>query len=370
VPERARAVVLVEPERLELRLLPVPEVGPDTALVRIESSGVCGTDLDFYHGHIAPGPAQPTDFRYPLVLGHEPVGVVEQIGPVAARRWGVDVGDRVTANYYTCGVCESCRQGREDRCIDVVAGFGRTCLDVWPALWGSWAEYLYLPPMARVARFTRPLPASTAALYNAFGGAWAWSVERSGLEPGQSVAILGPGQRGLAAIVATKDAGAGLVAVVGRGRHPYKLDLARMLGADVVVNSDLEDPVAAVAEATGGGVDVVVDLAPDPATFALAVALARRGGVVVAAASKRGRPVTAWCPDPILDKGLTVIGAYGQSDRAKREGIRLVECGDYPVDRLVTHTFPLERAAEALATLEGADPTAAAMNVVLVPRAA
>ena len=63
--------------------------------------------LDFYHGHIAPGPAQPKDFRYPLVLGHEPVGVVEQIGPVAARRWGVEAGDRVTANYYTCGVCES-----------------------------------------------------------------------------------------------------------------------------------------------------------------------------------------------------------------------------------------------------------------------
>jgi threonine dehydrogenase-like Zn-dependent dehydrogenase len=363
-------VVLVGPDQLELRRLPLPEIGPDTALVRIESSGVCGTDLDFYHGDIAPGPAQPPDFRYPLVLGHEPVGVVERIGPEAAQRWGVNAGDRVTANYYTCGVCEACRRGREDFCVDVVAGFGRTCLDVWPALWGSWADYLYLPPMSRVARFTRPLPASTAALYNAFGGAWAWSVERSGLRPGQSVAILGPGQRGLAAIVATKDAGAGLVAVVGRGRHPYKLDLARTLGADVVVNSDAEDPVAVVCDATGGGVDVVVDLAPDPATFALAVRLARRGGVVVAAASKRGRPLASWCPDPILDSGLTVIGAYGQSDRAKREGIRLVECGRYPVERLVTHTFPLERAAEALATLEGSDPTAHAMNVVLVPGAA
>jgi threonine dehydrogenase-like Zn-dependent dehydrogenase len=363
----ARAVVLLGKDRLEMQDFPLPHIGDDEALVRIEASGVCGTDLDFFHGELSPGPTQPKDFTYPLILGHEPVGVIEQIGRRAAQRWGVDVGDRVTANYYTCGKCKACLAGRLDSCTDEIAGFGRTPTALAPSLWGSWSEYLYLPPPSSVAKFTQPLPATTAALYNAFGGAWAWSVERSGLQPGQSVAIIGPGQRGLAAIVATRDHGADFVAVVGRGRNPYKLDLARFLGADLAVNADVEDPVQVIRDATNGGVDVVVDLTPDLSTFPLAMLLARRGGTVVEASRKRGKNLESWCPDVIIERSLTVVGAYGQSERAKREGIRLVESGNYPVERLVTHTFRLEDASEALATLEGLYPDRQAVNVVLTP---
>ena len=363
----SRAVVLTRPGRLDLQVLPRPAIGDDDALLRIEASGLCGTDVDYFDGAVAPGPGQPDDFRYPFVLGHEPVGRIEEIGAAAARRWGVKVGDRVTANYWTCGTCAACRAGRQDRCDRPRAGIGRTTTSVAPGLWGSWADLLYLPPQASVARFSMDLDAPVAALYNAFGGAWAWTVERAGLRPGQSVAIIGPGQRGLAAILAAHDHGADLVVMVGRGRHPHKLDLARRLGADLVIDADVDDPRQRVLDATGDGVDVVVDLAPDPTTFALGLTLLRRNGTFVSASAKRGRPLTDWCPDVILERGLTVIGAYGQSDRAKHEGIRLVEGYAELVAPMVTHVFPLEQAEEAIDTLAGRRPDRRAVNVMLVP---
>lgn len=361
----SKAMVLVDKERFEMREFPLPEIGDDDALMRMEASGMCGTDLDYYYGYKRPGPGQPKEFQYPFIPGHEPVGVIEKIGPKASARWKVKAGDRVTASYFTCGKCEACKSGRQESCQEPVAGIGKCAVAVPPALWGSYSQYMYIAPMADVARFNKPLPAHVAALFNPLAGAWAWAVERSGLKPGQTIAIIGPGQRGLAAIIAAKDHGASFVAMVGRGRNPYKLDLARDLGADMVVNQDKEDPVAAVRKATGAGVDVAVDLTPDPTSFPQALTLLKRGGVMVEAGLKRGGTIERWCPDIVQHNNLTVVGAYGQSKRAKFEGIRLVESGKYPVERLVTHTFPLEKTAEALETLAGKYPERKAMNVVL-----
>ena len=364
--KRVRAAVLLKPERFEIRDFPMPEIGEDDGLLRLEASGMCGTDLDYYYGHRRPGPGQPKDFQYPYIPGHEPVGIVEKIGAKASARWGVKAGDRVTVSYYTCGKCAPCLAGRQESCQTPVAGIGKASITVPPSLWGSYAEYMYIPPMANVNKFNKPMPAHLAVLYNSFGGAWAWTVERPNLQPGQSVAILGPGQRGLAAIAAAKDHGASFVAVIGRGRNPYKLDLAKDMGADLVVNLDKEDPVAAVRKATGAGVDVVVDLTPDSSSFAQGLEMAKRGGTFVEAGLKRGPIGSDWNPYIIQNKNLTVLGAYGYSRRGKMEGIRLIESGKYPLERLVTHTFPLEKIAEALETLAGKYPERKAMNVVMV----
>ena len=363
----ARAAVLMAPQKMEVREFPLPEIGDDDALLRLEVCGMCGTDLDYFFGDKRPGPGQPKDFQYPFIPGHEPVGVIEKIGSKASARWGVRVGDRVSAQYYTCGQCKNCTSGRQESCQDPPAGLGKASTNLAPSLWGGYAEYMYIPPLANVFKFSKPVPARTAALFNSMSGGYAWAVERPGLKPGQTIAIIGPGQRGLGSVVAAREFGASFIAVIGRGRNPYKLDMARTLGADLVVNLEQEDPVAAVMKATGTGVDVAVDLTPAPENIDVAMRMAKRGGIVVEVGLKRGQAIKEWCPDILVSKNLTVMGAFGQSARAKREGIKIVESGKYPIEQLVTHAFPLEQAAEALRTLAGEFPERKAMNVILIP---
>jgi len=368
--KKGKAAVLVSKEKMEIREYALPKIGKDDALLKLEACGMCGTDLDYYYGNKKPGPSEHKDFQYPFIPGHEPIGTIEEIGAEATKRWGVKAGDRVAVQYYTCGVCKACAEGRQMSCESPIAGIGKAGVHLSPALWGGYAEYMYIPPRAHVFPVSKSLPAKVAGLFNPFAGAFAWTVERSGLKPGQSVAILGPGQRGLASVVAARESGASFIAVVGRGRNPYKLQLARELGADLVVNLEQEDPVAAVKKATrGAGVDIAVDITPAPESFDQAVSMVKRGGTVVEAGLKRGKTIRDWCPDPIQHKNLSVLGAYGVSTTAVRSAIKLVESGKYPIEKLVSHTFPLAKTEEALQTLAGKFPERHAMNVVLLPGA-
>ena len=106
---KSRAIVQTAPKKLEMRELRVPDVTDDTAILRVEACGICGSDLEQYDGVLP--------VRLPLVPGHEPLGVIEKIGDTAARRWGVDVGDRVAVEaLIPCGHCRDCRSGRYQLC--------------------------------------------------------------------------------------------------------------------------------------------------------------------------------------------------------------------------------------------------------------
>ena len=101
MPEKAAAAVMVGPNTMETREIDIPAIGEDDALLRVEAAGVCGTDYEWFQGDL-PVP-------YPLILGHEPLGLIEAIGPVASRRWGVEAGDRVAVrSAYRCGRCAAC----------------------------------------------------------------------------------------------------------------------------------------------------------------------------------------------------------------------------------------------------------------------
>lgn len=119
--------------------------------------------------------------------------------------------------------------------------------------------------------------------------------------------------------------------------------------------------------ATGKGVDIAVDITPAPETFTQALGVIKRGGTVVEAGLKRGAHVDKWCPDVLVNKNATVLGAYGVSPTAVRAAIALVESGKHPIERLVSHTFPLDQIEEALLTLAGSYPERKAMNVILLP---
>jgi len=163
-----RAAVLVDDRRLEVQEFPRPETGPDDGLLRVEASGICGTDVEQYHG-AARSLGQP----YPAVLGHEPVGIVEEVGEVAARRWEVQPGDRVAVEpFFPCGRCEACRDGRYSACSGRPSLYSFVATGVPPSLWGGHAEYLYLHPNSILHKLSPDLPADLAVLFNRWAPGW------------------------------------------------------------------------------------------------------------------------------------------------------------------------------------------------------
>ncbi|MYA20781.1 MAG: alcohol dehydrogenase catalytic domain-containing protein [Chloroflexi bacterium] len=204
-----RAMVLTGPNQIEERRFPRPETDEDSALLRIEASGICGTDYESLSGEYAR--------EYPLILGHEPLGVIEEIGDRAAARWGVEAGDRVVVQpNHGCGACRRCNDGA--RCNFVDGGYGSTPAAVAPALWGGFAEHMYLARGSKLHRVPDGLPLHLAALANPIAAGFGWAVRAGGLQAGDRIAILGAGQRGLASTVA--------VATVGRTSSPSRASRA------------------------------------------------------------------------------------------------------------------------------------------------
>ncbi len=364
LPDTVRAVVQTGPRTLEMREFPRPEIGPDDGLMRVEANGICGSDVEIFRGHLHGRSAQP------FIPGHEPMGIIEEIGERAAERWGVTVGDRVALEVIVpCRSCADCLVGRYQACRNKQHGHGVTPVDVAPHLYGGFAEYLYLAPNAVMHRIDPTLPIDIAAMYNPLGAGVRWAVDLGEVGLGDTVVVLGAGQRGLAAVLAAKAAGARTVIITGLEADRHKLDVAEELGADhtvVVDGPEGRDIVAFVSELTGGRMaDVALDLTPmaaGPITDALTVV--RHGGRVVLAGLKGGGEIPL-NTDLIINRGLTIRGAFGVDAAANEKAIALLESGRFPLERLHTHTFGLDQVAEAIETLAGErdDPTAIHITV-------
>lgn len=168
--DTVRAAVQVAPRQIELREFPRPAIGPDDGLLRVEANGICGSDVEAYRGHLAMG-------RGPTIPGHEPMGIVEEIGDRAAERWGVQPGDRVALEVIVpCRSCHDCLTGRYQACRNRKFGHGVTGIDVPPSLWGGFAEHLYLTPGAVLHKVDKTLPAELAVMFNPLGAGVRWAV--------------------------------------------------------------------------------------------------------------------------------------------------------------------------------------------------
>jgi alcohol dehydrogenase len=196
--------------------------GLDGAVLRVEACGLCGTDHEQFTG-LLPGPG-------PFVPGHESVGVIEAIGPAAADRWQVAVGDRVAVEVFlSCRACDACRAGEYRRCQQhgMLDMYGFVPVDREPGLWGGYATHQYLGRDSLVLPVPSSLDPVLATLFNPLGAGIRWGVTVPGTKAGDVVAILGPGIRGLSAVAACKEAGAGFVMVTGAGeRDAERLALA------------------------------------------------------------------------------------------------------------------------------------------------
>jgi threonine dehydrogenase-like Zn-dependent dehydrogenase len=350
---------------MEVREFPRPQTGPDDGLLRVERCGICGSDVETYLGHMGAG-------RGPSIPGHEPLGIIEEVGEQAARRWGVQVGDRVAVEILIpCRSCDLCLTGNYQACRNKPGAYsGRTPLDKAPTLWGGYAEYLYLHPNAILHKVRNDVPADVAVMFNPLGAGVRWAVHLGGVRLGDTVLILGPGQRGLCAVIAARIAGAGTIIVTGLGKDRSKLELAREFGAQHTINVDEESTVERVRDITRGvGADVILDVTPMASQPVLdALECVRHGGRIVLAGLKGRRPISL-VTDAIIQKAATVVGAYSVDARAYLDAIAIIESGSVPLEKMHTHTFGLEDAGRAIETLAGEVPGESAVHVSIAPGA-
>ena len=190
-----------------------------------------------------------------------------------------------------------------------------------------------------------------------------------GTKIGDTIVILGPGQRGLGSVIAAREAGAAKIIITGLSADERKLALAREFGAHETIDVEREDLVQRVREITGGALaDVVVDVSAystEPVTQAIDIA--RRGGTIVLGGMKGPRPVENFYNDRVVGKELTIHGVFGVDFHAYEPAIRLIESRKYPLEKMHTHTLPLEQAEHAIKLLAREVLGEEAIHIALVP---
>lgn len=346
------AAVKTAIETTELRQFDYPELQPDTGILRVEASGVGGSDPEVY---------RKADHA-PLIMGHENVGTLEAVGPVAERRWGVKAGDRVALHeYLPCWHCEWCMKGDFRLCMEVdffnvkdrlnTLRFGMSTCQIAPHLWGGYAQYMHLPLNTVMHRIPHDMLATHATLAVPFGNGVQWACNDGGAGPGKTVLVFGPGQQGLGCVLAAKAAGSLTVILAGMSRDRSRLDLSLRLGADHAIDVQEQDLEKEVMRITGGrGVDVVVDTTGDPdgSVAAQAIALAAKGAYLSLNGLQQQVPISE-----IKKRYLTVRAPRGRSYAAVELALRYIASGKYPLDEVCSHTFGLAQTHEAILATAG-----------------
>jgi threonine dehydrogenase-like Zn-dependent dehydrogenase len=341
----SRAIVFNGDETWEERDLPVPDPQPGGAILRVEATGLCHSDVDHFRGHVHTS----WGGEFPSIAGHEIVGRIETITPEAAAAWGVREGDRVAVRDIVITPDGTYRIYGHDFSVDEGSG-----------LYGGFAEHLELLPGSTVYRLREDRPAEELTFFEPLSCAVTWVAP---VRQDDVVVVEGPGHMGMATVVAARAAGASTVIVTGTARDRYRLDCALRAGADHAVDVDEHDPVEQVRDLTGGRMaDVVIDAASgNPITVNLAMDLVRPGGHVVVAGMK-DKPLAGFHSDWIPTRRITLHPGAGLDTEG---AVRLINDGQVPTAALLGETFPLERFEEAFALMSRRIPGRDAVRVAL-----
>ncbi|GEO27668.1 putative alcohol dehydrogenase adh [Alicyclobacillus acidoterrestris] len=364
--QQIQAAVMTGSGVTELKRLSLPDIGLDDGLLKIEAAGVCGSDVRHYRAAI----------EEPRILGHENLGRVVALGPIAKERWGVSEGDRVLLEeYLPCGHCYACRTGnfRSCRATDSLLSptairFGSTPLNVGSGLWGGYAEYLYLHPRTVFHHVDEQIPATEAVLALPISNGIEWVTREGQLKSGQTVLILGPGQQGLGCVLAAKLAGARLIIVVGLSRDTKRLEVAKNLGADIVFHGANEDLITLVRDMTHGeGVDMVVDTARgSDETIGIAMAVLKKHGQLILPTGV-AEGITHFPVAQLSKRCLTMRGVRGHSYAAVELAIEIIKSRKYPISEMSTHHFGLDQVDRAIRLTAGEYPEQA-VHVTILPK--
>ena len=310
-----RAAVLTGPQRIELRDAPLPEPAPHEVVVEVASIGICGTDLGIYAGRIP--------VAYPRVMGHEIVGILR------TATAGIDAGGRVLVDPgITCGRCRQCLEGRTNICT--AGGLVGRDRD------GGLREVTTVPA-SNVHALPQELDPATAPLLQVLATC-VHAQRRTPFFPDESVVVLGLGVTGLLHLQLAKLRGAR--PVIGITRSAPKLELARALGADVVIAADGSE-TDAVADALPGAADLVIECVGSVDAFARAMTMVRTGGRILAYGTMT--ETSGELPFyELYHKEISVIGARSARVEDFPFAIEAVASGRVRLDRLVSGRHPLD----------------------------
>jgi threonine dehydrogenase-like Zn-dependent dehydrogenase len=352
--ESVLAAVRVAPSKTEIREFPMPEIPRDGALLKMEVAGICGTDVRLYR--------EPPSSA-PVIMGHENIGYIARTGSEFTRRQGFKEGDLVFLEHYvSCGQCEWCHLGQYRHCENTdwrynpnAIRYGYTSAEVAPHLWGGFAQYVYVPWNAVIHRVPKGVTPELAGLATPMSNGIEWSLFDGGVGYDSTVLIQGPGQQGLSQTVVCKQAGASLVIVTGTSRDGARMEVAKALGADYVIDVQQEDPLARIKEITGGkGVDVVLDCTAGAGTFPILLgveALKRRSGTMVVQGEMAEFP--NFPIGRITAKAITIKSARGHSFKACELALQQLASKRFPLEKLTTHRFGLKDVDLAIRSVGG-----------------
>lgn len=330
-----RAIRKTRPEPgLEVCEVPEPTVGPSDVLIRVKHAGVCGTDL-----HIAEWDEwAQSRLHPPVVVGHEFAGEIVATGDEVPSE--LKVGQLVTAEgHIVCGHCRQCRMGDGHICRNTrIIGVDRD---------GAFAEYIAMPSGNVMG--LNGIPTTTGAIMDPLGNAF-HTVLTGDAVSGGTVLVLGCGPIGCFAVGIARAAGA--AKVIASDINPKRLELARGMGAQALINAANEDVPARVAELTQGeGADLVCEMSGHPDAIRQAFACVRLGGRINLLGLPKGEVPLRLSTDLIF-KGVTVYGVIGRRMfETWHQMQRFLSSGLLDPSPVVTHTFPLEAIHDALAAI-------------------
>ena len=337
--EKMRATVFHSPGHISVDEVPRPRAGAGEAVIRITLTTICGTDLHIVRGEY---PVKPG-----LVIGHEPVGVIEELGDGVT---GYHIGDRVLVGAITpCGQCRACLSGQWSQCghgtdYEAIGGwrFGNT-------INGAQAEYLRVPfAQANLAVIPPSLRDEQVVLLADIASTGFSGAESAEIRLGDAVVVFAQGPIGMSATVGARLMGASLI--IGVDGDPARLRMAQHLGADVVLNYRDVDVVAEVKRLTGGGADVAIEALGTQETFEKALRCLRPGGTLSSLGVYSGKlqiPYDAFAAG-IGDYRIVTTLCPGGKERMRRL-MELVLHGRVDLEPLLTHRFPLADIVEAYA---------------------
>lgn len=328
-----QALVFEGPNHIALREVPIPKAGPGDAVIRVTLTTICGTDLHILKGEY---PVRPG-----LTIGHEPVGVIHELGGGVT---GYSIGDRVLVGAVTpCGQCNFCLSGDWSQCGGPVGGwkFGNS-------INGAQAEYLLVPhAQANLAKIPDELSDEQVVLLSDIASTGISAAESAEVKIGDTVAVFAQGPIGLCATAGAKLKGAALIIAVES--DPVRTAMSRRMGADVVIDHTSEDAVAKIRSLTNGvGVDVAIEALGTQATFENALRVLRAGGTLSSLGVYSGKlslPLEPFAAG-LGDHKIVTTLCPGGKERMRRL-MELVLHGRLDLRPLLTHTFSLANITQA-----------------------
>ena len=315
-----------EDDKVEIRDVPVPEIGPDDILLEVKAVGICGWDVEMWRHSMA------NPVTVPVVQGHEFCGVVSKLG---GNVQGYRVGDRVVSETAAviCGKCPQCYSGNYHLCSQR-KGFGY-------GVDGAFTDFVKVPSRC-LHRIPENVSFDHACLTEPVCVAYQALVVLSDIKPGLGILIIGPGPVGLFCVQIAKACGAAPVIVVGTERDDQRFAVAKELGADRIINVSNEDPANLITNITAGaGVPLVVDAAGNEHALKLAIDMVSRQGQI----TKIGwgpEPVN-FSLDPLLNKAARLQGTFSHNWQTWQAVIAMIGQGTIRMEPMISHRITIDQ---------------------------